>query len=293
MNARSEMKKRHELEEFLKTKKTDTVSLLEDEKTCPLSPNEDHDKYMEVDVVTSDVQAKSTDPRDDNARIKTKEDDFRSRRNNLVRGFAADKARMKSEDEGVRGHRHTLQTSQGLTYQQRLKLKVEEGSTKSCNKKSESSVRSSSSSTVESSIHNKARVRSHRLSLQPSHELAYQQRMKLKMDEKSSARSSLSKSSSTMKSSTADKTRMKSEGGGVRGHRHSSLPSHELTFDQRLKIKMDEGGTKLYSNKTESSVRSSHRERSVSNGKKTENRVPDRKETVDDTDHYYYHHHRT
>lgn len=291
MNARSEMKKRHELEEFLKTKKTDTVSLLEDEKTCPLSPNEDHDKYMGVDVVTSDVQAGSMDPSDDNARIKTKADDFRSRRNNLVGGFAADKTRMKSEGEGVRGHRHTLQPCHGLTYQQRLKLKVEEGSTKSCNKKSESSVKSLSSSTVEPSIHDKARVISHRLSLQPSHELAYQQRMKLKMDEKSSARSSSSTSSSTMKSSTADKARMKSEGGGLRGHRHSSLPSHELTFDQRLKIKMDEGGTKLYNKKSESSVRSSHRGRSVSNGKKTENRAPDRKETVDDTDHY--HHHRT
>jgi hypothetical protein len=40
----------------------------------------------------------------------------------------------------------------------------------------------------------------------------------------------------------------------------------------------------LYKNKSEVNVRSSHRERSASNGKKTENRVPDRKATVDDTE---------
>ena len=287
MNARNEMKERHELEEFLKTKKTDTVSLLEDEKTCPLSPNEDQDKNMGVDAVTSDDQAGAIDPTNDNIRIISQEDDFRRKSyvgGFAVGGFAADRARLKSEGEGVRGHRHTLQPSHGLTHQQRMQLKLEEGSTKSYSNKSEPSVRSSSSSTVQSSIPDKSRMRSHRNSLQPSHELTYQQRMKLKMDEQSSARSSSSVSSSTTEPSTADKGRMKSEGGGVRGRRHSSLPSHELTFEQRLKIKMDEGGTKSYNNKSESNVRSSHRERIASNGKKTENRVPDRKATVDDTE---------
>ena len=282
MNARNEMKERHELEEFLKTKKTDTVSLLEDEKTCPLSPNEDHDKNMGVDAVTSGDQAGAIDPTNDNVRIKTKVDDFR--RKSYDGGFAADRARLKLEGEGVRGHRHTLQPSHGLTHQQRMQLKLEEGSTKSYSNKSEPSVRSSSSSTVQSSIPDKSRMRSHRNSLQPSHELTYQQRMKLKMDEQSSARSSSSVSSSTTESSTADKGRMKSEGRDVRGRRHSSLLSHELTFEQRLKIKMDDGRTNLYNNKSEVNVRSSHRERSASNGKKTENRVPDRKATVDDTE---------
>jgi Spy/CpxP family protein refolding chaperone len=329
MNARNEMKERHELEEFLKTKKTDTVSLLEDEKTCPLSPNEDHDKNMGVDAVTSDDQAGAIDLTNDNVRI-SQED----KRKSYVGGFATDRARLKLEVEGVRGRRHTLQPSHGLTHQQRMQLKLEEGSTKSYSNKSEPSVRSSSSSTVQSSIPDKSRMRSHRNSLQPSHELTYQQRMKLKMDEQSSAGSSSSVSSSTTESSTADKSRMrshrnslepsheltyqqrmklkmdeqssarssssvsssttepstadkgrmKSEGGGVRGRRHSSLPSHELTFEQRLKIKMDEGGTKSYNNKSESNVRSSHRERIASNGKKTENRIPDRKATVDDTE---------
>jgi Spy/CpxP family protein refolding chaperone len=87
-----------------------------------------------------------------------------------------------------------------------------------------------------------------------------------------------------MESSTDDKGRMKSEGGDVRGHRHSSLPSHKLTFEQRQKIKMDEGGTKSYNNKSEVNVHSSHRDHSVSNRKKMESRVPDRKATVDDTE---------
>jgi Spy/CpxP family protein refolding chaperone len=194
---------------------------------------------MGVHFVTSDDQAGSIDPTNDNVRIKTKVDDFRT-----------DRARLKLEGEGVRGRKHTLQPSHGLTHQQRMQVKLEEGSTKSYNNKSEPSVRSSSSSTMESSTADKARMRSHRYSLQPSHGLTYQQRMKLKMDEQSSARSSSSVSSSTMESSTADKARMKSEGGGMRGHRHSSLPSHELTIEQRLKIKMDEGGTKSYNNKS-------------------------------------------
>jgi hypothetical protein len=104
--------------------------------------------------------------------------------------------------------------------------------------------------------------------------------MKLKMDEQSSARSSSSVLSSTMESSTDDKGRMKSEGGDLRGHMHSSLPSHKLTFEQRQKIKMDEGGTKSYNNKSEVNVHSSHRDHSVSNRKKTENCVTDQKATV-------------
>lgn len=143
MNARSEMKERHELEEFLKAKKTDTVSLFEDEKTCPLSPNEEQEKNIGEHFVTHEVRAVSMDSTNNNTRIKMKEDDFRSGRKSVVGGFAAERARMKSEGEGVKGRRHTSLPSHKLTFDQRLKIKMDEGETKLYSNKSESSVRSS------------------------------------------------------------------------------------------------------------------------------------------------------
>ena len=243
MNARSEMKERHELEEFLKKKKN-TLSLLDDEKAYPQSdeavingikhefqslgsPNEDQDKQF----VTPKVWAGSIalDLSDDKARIEMQED-FRPR------SSFSDRLRLKIEDVG--GVKNPRETN--------LRLSSEPS-------------RIDNRSCVQGTESRNSFVGGFALS--PS-------------------------SSSTMESSTAHKARMKSEHEGVRRHRHSLQPHHhELKYQQRMELKMEEG-TKLDNNKsdTESSVQISHRERSVSNGKKTENRVPDRKGTVINTD---------
>lgn len=132
MNARSEMKERHELEEFLKTKKTDTVSLLEDEKTRSLSsvtvesriPDQARMKSHRLSLQPS---RQLTHQQRMNFKMDKKSSacsSSLSSSSSTMELSTADKGRMKSEGECVRGRRHSSLPSHELTFEQRLKIKT-------------------------------------------------------------------------------------------------------------------------------------------------------------------------